>query len=610
MNAFTADNLGQRPPEAGGQPSDAFPVDRLYTSTDIAAMQNEQLAQIVGVTPEGNNLDRSELERKAYAAQLRKLGRIICSFSNSSASEQVSEAQVEAVAQEDDATQLKHDKYLKRFEKFDVDEDKSRLTYYDASPDDDEDSQKHDRYLGGLLGIELSPMDDSEDVAFFPDDEVEEFIPYDVAEATIAIPTLYGQTIAFWTPSLTEAHFSRSSVGAIDAAIQEGGELTNFSGNRINTERIGRSINVLSDAARDALLVTKDAFLSIVDKITPSRRSLRRFVAGAAVFSAAYTFLPRIEESPQKESFGQAPTEAAADLLSTDPLETIATETTIEVSVSSPTVVATDETVVEQTTVEIEAPTTTEAPKSISEKLLSGEMSREQVAAVKYAEIDIPALCLQGIDAYGSNRRSSDDAAVLNYFVEQGLLSEKDADALARGKASEQVETQFFKLFDKIYLVEQAETPQEACETAAPMDNSKYPPRWKRPLKDLSIAGSETALVKDIEPVVDIDTQGALPGQVGNVIISGHRTTESAVFANLDQLKVGDTITIRTDDGKAYTYVVESNSPVDVDLINKDYYGYLNSYVSPTSDRTATIMTCTSGTDSRIIIRAAMREQA
>ncbi len=367
-------------------------------------------------------------------------------------------------------------------------------------------------------------------------------------------------------------------------------------------ERQRRSPNVLSNRFRDALSRS-------IDKIIPSGRTLGKIGAGLALFATAYTFLPGIRfDSEERENKGKASSGAIAEAPATAPIDSAPTETTIEV-VTTTEAPAPETTAAPTTTVE--ATTTTEAPKTIMEQLLSGEMAPEQVAAVKYAEIDIPSLCLDGISAYGSNRRSSNDVAVLNYFVEQGLLSTQDSDALAKGVASEVTLAKFYKLFDKIYLVEQTDAPQEACATAAPMDNPKYPARWDRTLQDESIPGLETTPVKNIEPVVDIDTQGALPGQVGNMIVTGHRTTDSAVFANLDQLKPGDTITVRTDDGKAYTYAVESNSPIDVDLINKDYYGYLNGYVSLTgSDKTATFMTCSGGTEDRIIVRAVLLEQA
>lgn len=61
----------------------------------------------------------------------------------------------------------------------------------------------------------------------------------------------------------------------------------------------------------------------------------------------------------------------------------------------------------------------------------------------------------------------------------------------------------------------------------------------------------------------------AAPGFSGNVVISGHRTTYTRPFYDLDLLAVGDAIVIDTPDG-SYRYVVENThvvSPDDVTLL-------------------------------------------
>jgi len=67
----------------------------------------------------------------------------------------------------------------------------------------------------------------------------------------------------------------------------------------------------------------------------------------------------------------------------------------------------------------------------------------------------------------------------------------------------------------------------------------------------------------------------AMPGQAGNISIAGHRTTYGAPFNRLDQLVPGDPITLTSDAGKQFRYVV-SQSPVavppnDVSVLN--YFG-------------------------------------
>jgi len=50
----------------------------------------------------------------------------------------------------------------------------------------------------------------------------------------------------------------------------------------------------------------------------------------------------------------------------------------------------------------------------------------------------------------------------------------------------------------------------------------------------------------------------ALPGQQGNMVIGGHRTSGKRDFRDLDQLEVGDEMIITDNAGMSFTYVVDS----------------------------------------------------
>jgi sortase A len=54
----------------------------------------------------------------------------------------------------------------------------------------------------------------------------------------------------------------------------------------------------------------------------------------------------------------------------------------------------------------------------------------------------------------------------------------------------------------------------------------------------------------------------AMPGGFGNVVIAGHRTTNSRPFRNIDQLEVGDEIILRTDAG-TFVYRVSETRVVE-----------------------------------------------
>lgn len=64
----------------------------------------------------------------------------------------------------------------------------------------------------------------------------------------------------------------------------------------------------------------------------------------------------------------------------------------------------------------------------------------------------------------------------------------------------------------------------------------------------------------------------ALPGQLGNVVIAGHRVTHSRPFRHLDELAVGDPVIFHLTDGSSYTYNVvgsEIVSPESVWIVNQ-----------------------------------------
>ncbi|MCW2621693.1 MAG: hypothetical protein JWL64_1295, partial [Frankiales bacterium] len=62
----------------------------------------------------------------------------------------------------------------------------------------------------------------------------------------------------------------------------------------------------------------------------------------------------------------------------------------------------------------------------------------------------------------------------------------------------------------------------------------------------------------------------ALPGQVGNTVISGHRTTYGAPFNSVGDLKVGDAVVVETATA-FYTYGVTSQTIVKPDAIEVTY---------------------------------------
>ena len=88
----------------------------------------------------------------------------------------------------------------------------------------------------------------------------------------------------------------------------------------------------------------------------------------------------------------------------------------------------------------------------------------------------------------------------------------------------------------------------------------------------------------------------AMPGEVGNVVVGGHRTSKHRVFRHIDDLVAGDQIIFQDANGE-HIYIVnrvEIVNPTDVWIIN------------PTETPTATLFAChpPGSTRQRIVVFA------
>jgi sortase A len=74
----------------------------------------------------------------------------------------------------------------------------------------------------------------------------------------------------------------------------------------------------------------------------------------------------------------------------------------------------------------------------------------------------------------------------------------------------------------------------------------------------------------------------AMPGEVGNMVIAGHRVSHTHPFLRINDLEVGDEVFVSTD-GKKYRYEVTGNEIVDPSAVR---------IVEPTPTATATLFAC------------------
>jgi sortase A len=75
----------------------------------------------------------------------------------------------------------------------------------------------------------------------------------------------------------------------------------------------------------------------------------------------------------------------------------------------------------------------------------------------------------------------------------------------------------------------------------------------------------------------------ALPGEIGNVVVAGHRVTHSRPFHDLDRLRPGDPLVFTLTDGSRWTYELTSTEIVAPDAMH---------IVEQTPEPTATLFAC------------------
>lgn len=157
-----------------------------------------------------------------------------------------------------------------------------------------------------------------------------------------------------------------------------------------------------------------------------------------------------------------------------------------------------------------------------------------------------------------------------------------------------------------------AETTTTTAGPAAPAPETKPipppPPRAVEPI--VQIGEMRIPKIGLVHPIFEgvtltVINQGpghwpgsARPGQLGNAVFAGHRTTYSKPFRNIDQLVPGDEIIFTTNDG-VFTYHTtgqEIVTPKDVHIVN------------PTPDATLTLFAChpPGSARQRIVVRGAL----
>lgn len=115
--------------------------------------------------------------------------------------------------------------------------------------------------------------------------------------------------------------------------------------------------------------------------------------------------------------------------------------------------------------------------------------------------------------------------------------------------------------------------------------------------------------VEDLKKGPGRMVQTGQPGELGNMVISGHRTTYGAPFADLDRLVPGDALVVETRD-TWFTYRMTGSSIVEPTAVEVTYPVPGQPDATPTQSL-LTLTTCNPkySAKQRLIIRAVLEEQ-
>ena len=102
----------------------------------------------------------------------------------------------------------------------------------------------------------------------------------------------------------------------------------------------------------------------------------------------------------------------------------------------------------------------------------------------------------------------------------------------------------------------------------------------------------------------------ALPGELGNVVVSGHRTTYGAPFNRLDELEAGSQIVLETRD-RWFTYTVQATSIVAPTAVEVTFPVPGDPLAEPV-DKLLTLTTCHPkySAKQRLIVRAELTAES
>lgn len=153
---------------------------------------------------------------------------------------------------------------------------------------------------------------------------------------------------------------------------------------------------------------------------------------------------------------------------------------------------------------------------------------------------------------------------------------------------------------DATVAVESA-PPEHIRSDAIDLDMEIVPVGWKQVVRD----GKTVSMWEVGSYVASWHKTSAMPGQPGNMVITGHNNIEGSVFRRLPDLRAGDDLVVEAG-GRPYTYTVETMFVVREKGATPEQKAWNGQWIGPFPDERLTLVTCypPDGNSHRLIVIA------
>jgi len=143
--------------------------------------------------------------------------------------------------------------------------------------------------------------------------------------------------------------------------------------------------------------------------------------------------------------------------------------------------------------------------------------------------------------------------------------------------------------------------PDRIRSEAIGLNVEVVPVGWKQVLRD----GKTVSMWEVGSYCASWHKTSAMPGQVGNMVITGHNNIEGSVFRRVPDLRTGDAVVVEAG-GRPYTYTVESMFVVREKGATPEQKAWNGQWIGGFPDERLTLVTCypPDGNSHRMIVIA------